>query len=74
MGDCSEKKVLFMEKILFKSHKIISNHRALRKNRVDTHGAPVFAPNYSASDLAVKMCSNSNKHFMYIGFLWFLAL
>jgi hypothetical protein len=38
-----------MEKILFKSHKINSNRRAPRKNEVDTHGAPVLAPDYTVS-------------------------
>jgi hypothetical protein len=40
---------------MFKSHKIKSDHRVLRKNYVDTFGAPVFAPDYSATGLASKM-------------------
>ncbi len=41
---------------MFKSHyKIKSDHRVLRKNLVDTYGAPVFAPDYSAPVLAAKM-------------------
>ncbi len=40
------------------------------KNEVNTQGAPVFAPDYSASVLAKKMCTNNaNGHFMYIRFL-----
>jgi hypothetical protein len=35
---------------MFKSHKIKSDHRY-----VDTYGAPVFAPHYSATGLASKM-------------------
>ncbi len=34
--------LLFKEKIIFKSHSIKSNHRALRKNKVDTYRAPVL--------------------------------
>ncbi len=29
------------------------------KNEVDNNGAPVFAPDYSATVLAAKMCTNS---------------
>jgi hypothetical protein len=28
---------------MFKSYKIKSNHRVLRKNEVDIYGAPIFA-------------------------------
>ncbi len=31
----------------------------LRKNKTDTYGAPIFAPDYSATVLAAKMCANS---------------
>ncbi len=71
---------LFKEKITFKCHKIKSNHRVLRKNDVDTYGAPVFALDYSSAGLAPKMCTNSNEHSMYIIFLctgtiiWLLLL
>jgi len=41
---------------MFKSHKIESNNRVLRKNKVDTYVAPVFAPDYGATVLAAKMC------------------
>ena len=44
---------------MFKSHKIKSDHRALRKNWEHTYGAPVFAPAYSATGLAAKMRTNS---------------
>jgi len=40
---------------MFKSYKIKSDHRVLRKNLVDTYGVPVFVPDYSATGLASKM-------------------
>jgi hypothetical protein len=40
---------------MFKSHKIKSDDRVLRKNLVNTYGAPVFATDYSATGLAAKM-------------------
>jgi hypothetical protein len=43
------------EKNMFKTHEVKSNHRIPRKNYVDTYGAPVFAPEYSATGLAAKM-------------------
>jgi hypothetical protein len=30
------------------------------KNEVDTYGPPVFAPGYSDTVLATKMCTNAN--------------
>ncbi len=39
------------------------------KNEVDTYGAPVFAPDYGATVLAAKMCTNSNELARYIRFL-----
>ncbi len=33
----------------FNSHYINSNLRVLRKNKVDTYVAPIFAPDYSAT-------------------------
>ncbi len=36
--------LLFNVNIVFKSHLMKSNHRVLRKNKVDTYGAPVFLP------------------------------
>ncbi len=44
---------------MFKNHYIKSNHRILRKNEVYTYGTQVFAPDYSATGLAAKMCTNS---------------
>jgi len=38
------------------------------KNEVDTYGAPVFAPDYSATVLVAKMCTNANEHSMYIAY------
>jgi len=55
---------------MFKSYKIKSVHSVLRTNVVDTYGAPVFAPDYSATVLAAKMCTNSNEQSMHIIFLW----
>ncbi len=44
--------------------------RVLRKNKVDTYGAPIFAPDYSsATVLAAKMCTKSNDHSIFILFL-----
>jgi hypothetical protein len=40
------------------------------KNEVDIYGAPVFAPDYSATVLAAKMCTNANEHSMDIRYLW----
>jgi hypothetical protein len=51
---------------MFKGHLIKSNHRV---QGVDTHGAPVFAPDYSATVLAAKMCINSQEHSIHIRFL-----
>ena len=55
MSDLSVNFLLFKGKKLFKSYKIKSDHRVIRKNYVDTYGAPVFAPDYSATGLAPKM-------------------
>ncbi len=55
---------------MFKSLQIKSNHRVLRKNKVHTYGAPIFTPDYNTTVLAAKICTNSNKHSMYIRFLW----
>ncbi len=51
---------------MLNSHLLKSNHRVLRKNTVDTYG---FAPDYSATVYAAKMCTNSYEAFMYISFL-----
>ncbi len=44
---------------MFKSHLIKSNHRVLRKNEVDTYGAPVFTPVHNTIVTEAKMCTNS---------------
>jgi hypothetical protein len=40
------------------------------KNEVDSHGAPVFAPDYGATVLATKMCTNANVHSMNVIWFW----
>jgi hypothetical protein len=40
------------------------------KNEVDTYGATVFAPDYSATIVAADTCTNSDEHSMYIRILW----
>jgi len=49
MGDLSE---FFLRRKLCLSHLIKSRHGVLRKNKVDTYRAPVFAPDYSATVLS----------------------
>jgi hypothetical protein len=58
-GELSVKCVLFKEKIMFISQLIKSN---LSKHRVDTHGAPVFATDYSPTVIATEMCTNHYEH------------
>jgi hypothetical protein len=53
MSVLSEKITFLSKKIMFKSHQIKSN-QSPNKNEVDTHGAPAFAPDYSANVLAAK--------------------
>jgi hypothetical protein len=55
MGDLRVIFYILKEKIMFTNHKIKSNHSVLSKNKVDTYGPPVFAPDYSATGLASKM-------------------
>jgi hypothetical protein len=50
---------------MFKSHLIKSNHTVPMKNNVDTYGAPVFAPDFSATVLAAKIFTDSDEHSMY---------
>ncbi len=64
--------LLLQGEIYVISHQIKSNHIVLRKNEVNTYGAPVFAPEHSATVLAAKMCSNSKEHSTYFRFLLFL--
>ncbi len=61
MSDLSVIFLLFMEKIMLKATRWIQT-RVLRKNKPDTYWAPIFAPDYSATVLAAKMCTNSNEH------------
>jgi hypothetical protein len=51
---------------MFKSDIIKSNDRVLRINKVDTYGAPVFAPYYSTTALAAKVCTNTHECSMKI--------
>ncbi len=61
--------VIWVYFLLFKGEKYIQkslqnlDHRVLRKNQVDTHVAPVFAPDYSATGLADKKWTNSQCPF-----------
>ncbi len=50
---------------MLKSHVIKSNNKVIRKNKVDTYGAP----NYSPTVVADKMCTNAHEHPIYIRFL-----
>ncbi len=52
MCDLSVFFYFFKVKIVFKSHKIISDQRVLQKNSVDTHGTPFFEADYSTTGLA----------------------
>ncbi len=47
---------------MFTSHLIKSNHRVLRKHRVNTYAAPVFLHDYNATVLVAKMCANHHEH------------
>jgi hypothetical protein len=73
MGDLTVFLFTFKEKFMFKSNLIKSNYRVIRNNELNTYGAPVFACDYSTTDLAAKMCTNSNEHSMNIIFLWACA-
>jgi hypothetical protein len=61
----------FQGKSMFKGDSVKTKQRVLRKNKLDTDGAPVFASHNSAKVLAAKMCTNSNEHCIYIRFLCF---
>jgi hypothetical protein len=65
MGDLRIIFLNFKEKIKLKNHLMKSNHRVLRKNKVDIHGAPVFAPDYNTNYFS---SHNSHEHSMYIDF------
>jgi len=55
------KRLLFKEKIMFYTQLIKPNNRP-GQNRVDTYGAPVFAPDYSITVLVAEMCTNHLEH------------
>ncbi len=57
----------FLGEIYFKSHLIKRNHIILRKNKVDTYGAPVFVPDCFHSQ---NVYNNSYEQSMYIRSLW----
>jgi hypothetical protein len=50
---------------MFKSRLIKSNHRIQKKNGVGAYGAPVFAPEYNATVLGTKICTNSIEYKLY---------
>jgi hypothetical protein len=59
MSDLSVFFYFLKEKIMFQNYLIKSDHRVLRKN----YGAPVFAPDYSATGLVAKVWTNSQWAF-----------
>jgi hypothetical protein len=61
--------LLFKRKLCLKD---IKKTQSLRKNEEDTYGAPVFAPDYSATTLEAKMCTKSNEHSKCFRFLWLI--
>ena len=69
MGDLSVFFYFFKEKIVFKTLLVKSKIRVLRKNKVDTYEAPVFAPDYSTTVLSAQMCTYFYDHSMSIRFL-----
>ncbi len=54
---------------MFKNPQIKSNYTVLMINDVDVHGPLVFAPDFSITSLASKMCT-LNAHSVYVIFLW----
>ena len=59
--------VFFMfegEKYFFLSLNIIEPEWVPRKNEVDIYGPPVFPPDYCATGLAARMCTNSHDDSM----------
>jgi hypothetical protein len=69
MGDLGTIFDFLKWKLCIKVIKSKSNCRVLRKSEVETNWVPVFAPDCSATVLAVKICTNPNEHSMYIRFL-----
>jgi hypothetical protein len=55
---------------MFMGHLIKSNHRAQRKNKVDTYGAAVLHLTIVPLLLAAKMCTNTHEYSIYIRILW----
>ncbi len=55
---------------MFKSHWIKSNHSGLRKNKVNTYGAPVLRL-IIVLEFKSKNVYNLHDHSMYIIFLWY---
>ncbi len=51
MGNLSVKYLLFKENVMFKSQLVEMKPQSPQENRVDTYGAPIFAPDYSATVL-----------------------
>jgi hypothetical protein len=47
---------------MFMGHLIKSNHRAQRKNKVDTYGAAVLHLTIAPLLLAAKMCTNTHEY------------
>ncbi len=47
----------------------IQSTESYAKHRVDTHGAPIFAHDYSAKSSIAKMCTNHNEYSILIRFL-----
>ncbi len=66
LGDLCVIFLLLKEETRFKIYLIKSNHRVLRKNKVDIYGASIFVPDNCATVLAAKMFTNSHEHSLYI--------
>jgi hypothetical protein len=49
---------------------MFKGYRVLWKNTVEAYGALIFTPDYSATVLAAKICTNSHEHSMHIRFIW----
>ena len=64
MSDLSVFFLLFKDKIMFKSQLIKSDYRVLREIYEDAYRTPVFAPDYIATVLVAKLCTNSDEYSM----------
>ncbi len=60
--------VNFLRRIFLKSFNEIKL-QSPKRNKVDTYGRPVYAPDKSTTLLEAKICTSSNEHSMYIRFL-----